>query len=153
MYFSDSVGKRILAYDVASDHSQLFNRRVFAAMAEDEGLPDGLTVDASGDVWCAHYGAGRVTRFSPAGVRKQVFQLPCPVVTSCCIGGPNMSTLYVTTGWSPGVQKASEEKTQGGSLFAFDVDAKGLAEPEFQVRTGGTTVRKSHQQSLPTKTA
>jgi sugar lactone lactonase YvrE len=139
MYFSDSVGKRILAYDVSAGHTQLFNRRVFAVMTDDEGLPDGLTVDASGDVWCAHFGGGRVTRFSTTGVRKQVFHLPCPIVTSCCIGGPGMSTLYVTTGWSPGVQNAADEKSQGGSVFAFDVDATGLVEPEFRIFVNGSS--------------
>jgi sugar lactone lactonase YvrE len=133
MYFSDSVGKRILAYDVSAENTRLMNRRVFASLADKQGLPDGLTVDAAGDVWCAHYGAGRVTRFNPSGGRKHMFQLPCPSVTSCCIGGSNMSTLYVTTGWSPGVQSAAEEQGPGGSVFAADVDALGLAEPEFEL--------------------
>jgi D-xylonolactonase len=131
LYFSDSVGRRILSYQMSAQSPRLTNRRVFAAMAEDEGLPDGLTVDASGDVWCAHYGAGRVTRFSPDGYRKSVLHLPCPAVTSCSFGGDDFSTLFVTTGWSPGVQRAEDEPGPGGGLFAAAVDARGLPEPEF----------------------
>jgi D-xylonolactonase len=141
LYFSDSVGRRILSYDMSAQSPRLVNRRVFAAMAEDEGLPDGLTVDTSGDVWCAHYGAGRVTRFSPDGQRKSVLHLPCPAVTSCSFGGDDLSTLFVTSGWSPGVERAENEPGPGGALFAMGVDARGLPEPEFAI--GGTTVRGS----------
>ncbi len=42
-----------------------------------------------------------------------------------------MSTLYVTTGWSPGVRRSEDEPNQGGALFAIEVDAHGLPEPEF----------------------
>lgn len=133
LYFSDSVGRRILSYDVSAQSPRLTNRRVFAAMAEDEGLPDGLTVDSSGDVWCAQYGAGRVTQFSPDGRRKAVFHLPCPAVTSCGFGGDDFSTLFVTTGWSPGIQRAEDEPGPGGALFALEVEARGLPEPEFAI--------------------
>jgi sugar lactone lactonase YvrE len=54
-------------------------------------------------------------------------------VTSCCLGGENLSTLYATTGWSPGVARAEDEPGPGGALLAMDVDANGLAEPEFAI--------------------
>lgn len=133
LYFSDWVGRRIIAYDTAADTPRLANRRLFAAMSADEGSPDGLTVDATGDLWCAHYGAGRVTRYAPNGQVKEVYRLPCPTVTSCSFGGDRFSTLYVTTGWSPGVQRPEDEPGQGGALFSIEVEAQGLAEPEFDV--------------------
>jgi sugar lactone lactonase YvrE len=133
LYFSDSVGKRILAYDLSARSPHLTNRRVFAAIAEDEGLPDGLTVDATGDVWCANYGAGRITRYGLHGKAKAVYELPCPAVTSCSFGGDDLSTLYVTTGWSPGIQRAEDEPGPGGSLFAMATDTRGLPEPEFSI--------------------
>lgn len=136
LYFSDSAGRRILAYDLSADSRHLTNRRVFAAMTQDEGFPDGLTVDAAGDVWCAHYGAGRVTRFGADAKTKAVYRLPCPTVTSCGFGGDDLATLFVTTGWSPGVERAEDEPGPGGALFAIDVDARGLPEPEFAVARG-----------------
>jgi sugar lactone lactonase YvrE len=133
LYFSDSVGRRILAYDLSARSRHLTNRRVFAAMVEGEGLPDGLTVDAAGDVWCAQYGAGRVTRFGADGKVRGVYRLPCPAVTSCSFGGDDLMTLYITTGWSPGVERTEDEPGPGGALFAMEVDARGLPEPEFAI--------------------
>jgi sugar lactone lactonase YvrE len=131
LYFSDTAGRRILAYELSGDPPRLHNRRLFAAMNAEEGFPDGLTVDASGDVWCALYGAGRIARYAPDGRLTEVHRLPSPSVTSCSFGGKGLSTLYVTTGWSPGVRRSEDEPNQGGALFAIEVDAHGLPEPEF----------------------
>lgn len=136
LYFSDTVGRRILAYEVTGAPPRLLNRRLFAAVAADEGAPDGLTVDAAGDVWCALYGAGRIARYGAGGALKARYRLPCPAVTSCSFGGERLSTLFVTTGWSPGVQRAEDEPASGGALFAIEVDAQGLPEPEFDPAAG-----------------
>ena len=133
LYFSDSAGRRILAYDLAPDNSVLRNRRTFATMASDEGMPDGLTVDTEGGVWCAHFGAGRLTRYLPDGSIASMIELPCPVITSMSFGGPNMTTLFVTTGWSPGVERSEDEHSPGGALLAIETDITGIREPEFQL--------------------
>ncbi|MFN4140205.1 SMP-30/gluconolactonase/LRE family protein [Aestuariivirga sp.] len=134
LYFSDSAAKRILAYDLDREKPVLRNRRIFAEMAPDEGMPDGLTVDAEGCLWCAHYGAGRVTRYAPDGSVRSAVTLPCPTVTSMSFGGENMTTLFVTTGWSPGITQAGDETGPGGSLFALDAGIAGLPEPLFEPR-------------------
>lgn len=135
LYFSDSMGRRILAYDLEPGIPILQRRRVFAEMQSHEGIPDGLTVDAEGGVWCANYGAGRLTRYASDGQVTEVVELPCPVVTSMSFGGPDLRTLFVTSGWSPGVQRPEEEVGPGGALFAFDTEFTGLAEPEFSPNT------------------
>ena len=133
MYFSDSNGRRVLAYDVSPQTRTLANRRVFAQFGADEGVPDGLTVDAEGGLWCALYGGGRIVRFAPDGSIVTSYGLPCPIVTAPGFGGPDMTTLFVTTGWSPGVQAARDEPGPGGAVFAIETGIKGLAEPVFAV--------------------
>jgi sugar lactone lactonase YvrE len=133
MYFSDSNGRRVLAYDVSPETRLLSNRRVFAQFSADDGVPDGLTVDAEGGLWCALYGGGRVVRFAPGGQVLDSVVLPCPVVTAPGFGGPDMTTLFVTTGWSPGVQAAKDEPGPGGAVFTLETGIKGLAEPVFAV--------------------
>lgn len=136
LYFSDSMGRRLLAYDIAPDGRHLRNRRVFATMGPEDGIPDGLTVDAEGGVWCAHYGAGRLTRYAPDGSVLMVIEVPCPIVTSMGFGGSGMTTLYVTTGWSLGVTRAEDEQGPGGTLLAYETGIRGLAEPEFALPPG-----------------
>ena len=94
----------------------LANRRVFAQFGAEDGVPDGLTVDAEGCLWCALYGGRphRPLRARTASVLAS-YDLPCPVVTAPGFGGPDMTTLFVTTGWSPGVQSAADETGPGGA--------------------------------------
>src|SRR3712207_6984407 len=44
LYFTDSAARVIYAYDVDPESGALANRRVFARVPDDEGIPDGLTV-------------------------------------------------------------------------------------------------------------
>ena len=133
MYFSDSVGRRILAYDVSPQSRKLANRRVFAGFSPEQGLPDGLTVDAEGGLWCALYGGSCVMRFLPDGTLHSRYDLPCPITAAPGFGGPEMNILFVATGWSPGVEKASDEMRDGGALFALDTSFRGLPELVFAI--------------------
>lgn len=133
MYFSDSVGRRILAYDVSPDTRRLANRCVFATFTPDEGLPDGLTVDSEGGLWCALYGGGRVLRFLADGTLHSRYDLPCPITAAPGFGGPDMSTLFVATGWSPGVSRSEDDPHNGGALFALETGFRGIPEPVFAV--------------------
>lgn len=133
MYFSDSVGRRILAYDVSPDTRQLANRRIFARFGLHEGLPDGLTVDAEGGLWCALFGGARVVRFTPDGALHSSLALPCPIVAAPAFGGPGMSTLFVATGWSHGVNRVQDEPYGGGAVFACETRFRGIPEPVFAI--------------------
>jgi sugar lactone lactonase YvrE len=104
--------------------------RVLVTVAEEIGAPDGLTVDAEGDLWVAIYGGGRVHRYSPDGVLREALRLPATQSTSCAFAGPGLNRLYVTTateGWSDDQRRA---QPAAGLVFRFETDATGRpAEP------------------------
>ncbi len=123
MYFSDSVGRRLLVYELDRASGRLSAPRVFARFEAADGLPDGLCVDSSGTIYCAHYGGGCVTRFSPEGELLDLLELPVRNVTSCCLGGAGLDTLYVTTAEDGGAHALD------GALFSRAVAVPGLSEP------------------------
>ncbi len=128
MYFSDSANYKILAYDVSKDDCKLRNRRVFASFSEAEGVPDGLTVDAAGNIWSAQWAAASIFKLSPLGEKLQRFAVPSGHVTSLVLAG---KTLFITTareGLSPDILK---KYPQSGSLFALETDVKGVPETLF----------------------
>jgi len=80
--------------------------------------PDGLTVDADDHVWSAHWGGARLTRYRPDGAIAQVVAMPVPQCTSCCFGGPDLATLFVTSA-SIGLDAAARTAAPlSGGLFA-----------------------------------
>ncbi|MCL9665707.1 SMP-30/gluconolactonase/LRE family protein [Curtobacterium albidum] len=88
---SSSEEPVVRAYDV--DGARVKNGRVFARLGEGEGVPDGIRVDAHGNVWSStHRG---VTVFAPDGDR--IGDVPVPeVVANLCFGGDDGTTLFVT---------------------------------------------------------
>ncbi len=45
----------------------LSNRRVFATIPKELGIPDGAAIDSEGGYWCALHGGGKLRRFNPDG--------------------------------------------------------------------------------------
>ena len=123
LYFSDTVGRRLLAYDLDRETGALSQARLLIQFGEGDGMPDGLCVDGSGAILCAHYGGGRVSRIDPSGTLLETYPLPVRNVTSCCLGGARLDTLYVTTAESDGAHPLD------GALFACSVATRGVAEP------------------------
>jgi sugar lactone lactonase YvrE len=58
MYVADSHPRAIHAFDLDAERGTISGARVLISLAEQNGAPDGLTVDAAGDVWVAIHGAG-----------------------------------------------------------------------------------------------
>lgn len=83
----------IQAYDVAADGS-LSNSRVFGSMASaEDGVPDGMKVDAEGRVYCT--GSGGVWVFSPGGEHLGIIRVP-EIPANCAFGGPDFRTMLFT---------------------------------------------------------
>jgi len=134
LYFSDTVGRRLLAYDLDPETGMPGIPRLFAEIEPDAGMPDGITVDAEGHVWCAHYGGSRVTRFAPDGVVARTIELPVPFVTSCCFGGGSLDTLYITTARSGLDEAALKAAPASGTLFAVEPGVAGIADRPFDLK-------------------
>ena len=125
LYFSDTMGRRIVAYDLDRATGRLETPRELVAFDESAGLPDGICVDRAGNLYVAHYGGGRISRVDVSGRKVEIISLPVRNVTSCCFGGPMLDTLYVTTAEDGGRHPLD------GALFATNAPVPGLPEPVF----------------------
>jgi sugar lactone lactonase YvrE len=130
IYYVDSYGRAVYRAAVNSA-GQLSMPRVFTTFADPEwGYPDGLTCDAAGCVWIAHWGGSRISRFGPDGSLEDVIPLPVRQPTSCTFGGPDLRTLFVTSA-SMGLDEAHNENGLAGALFAVDVGVAGIRAARF----------------------
>ena len=80
MYLVDSGPRVIHAFAFDGDRGTISAGRILATVPEDVGAPDGMTVDAAGDLWVAIYGGGRVHRYAPDGTLREVLHRPGPGV-------------------------------------------------------------------------
>lgn len=121
LYHTDSPSRTIYAFAL-SDDGALSGKRVHIRFGEEDGYPDGMTCDAEGHLWVAHWSGGRVSRFRPDGTLERVLRLPVSNVTSCAFGGPELDRLFITTA----AQDAPSGEPLAGGLFACTPGVAGL---------------------------
>jgi sugar lactone lactonase YvrE len=126
MYFNDSGGRHVDVLDYDVETGAATGRRVLHALADDQpGFPDGMTVDAAGNLWVALWGGHCVLCLSPEGEVLDRVDVAAAQTASCAFGGPDLRTLYITTATS-GLSDADLAPTPGaGGVFAADVGATG----------------------------
>jgi xylono-1,5-lactonase len=132
LYHSDSMRRTIYQFDFDLDAGAVFNRRIFVMFSDDDGLPDGMTVDRDGRLWVAHFGGARVTAFAPDGRVDVTIPVPAPNVTSCTFGGSNGTTLFISTARTWMNEAQLREAPLAGSLFAIEGLANGI--PAFSFK-------------------
>jgi sugar lactone lactonase YvrE len=134
LYFTDSAARKIYAYDVAAHSGVISGKRVLVRIPSEEGIPDGLTVDAEGFIWSAQWYGSQVVRYDPEGKVQQRMEIPARQVSSVAFGGADLSTLFITTAsevWESPFAPANHGFTAGragGPLFAVKVDVPGKPE-------------------------
>jgi xylono-1,5-lactonase len=133
MYFNDSLGKQTLTYDITASSLLPRNRRVLRTYTPEEGLPDGNTVDAEGNIWTAHWGGSQISQMTPSGVVIKTYAVPALNVTTLCFGGEDYRTLYITTARDGMSASQLEAQPLSGSLFVLQPGTQGLAEPLFKI--------------------
>jgi sugar lactone lactonase YvrE len=132
MYFTDSIRRVIYAYEFDLRSGEISNRKALITLDPSDGIPDGLTVDEDGCLWVAIWDAWRISRFSPDGRELMRIKMPVPRPTSCCFGGANLDTLYVTSASVRLNAEALAAAPLSGSLFAIRIPGvRGLPETTF----------------------
>lgn len=130
MYGTSSPTRRVDAWDVDTATGALSRRREFVTIPEGEGFADGACVDAQGGYWLANVGAAALRRYLPDGRLDRIVSLPFAFPTKPAFGGPDLSTLYVTSGKNAAPALA-EPALPGGAVFALEPGETGLADTLF----------------------
>jgi gluconolactonase len=119
---AESQKNRILEFPVTSP-GKLGEYKVFCELPKKEGeqidnQPDGICLDAEGNLYVAHYGMKQVQVLDQTG--KVIRRYPGGNVTTSNVafGGPNHDQVFVTGGLGA--------EAGGGGVFRLDVGVKGL---------------------------
>jgi sugar lactone lactonase YvrE len=142
IYWTDTPAHTIRAWDWDAESNVMSNERVFKQFpgkpdgwkpgdAGYGGRPDGASVDAEGNYWCAMYEGGRVLQISRRGDVLQDIKVPAMCPTMPCFGGDDLKTLFVTTARDKRPEKELGEFPDSGCVFAMNGEVPGLASASF----------------------
>jgi sugar lactone lactonase YvrE len=125
LYSVDSVpARRVWVRDYDQDSGDVGPRRPVLDL--DDAVPDGLCLDASGNLWLAAWSQGQVRCYSPAGALLDVIELPAPHTTSLAFVGPDLDQLLITTARGELSPQEQAEHPLSGSLFLARPGCTGL---------------------------
>jgi len=132
VYVADQRHRQIIVLDYDTVTGTTSNRRVFASVPDDEGMPDGLIVDAEGFIWSGHWAGWKLTRYDLAGKIERQIRFPVQHVISLAFGGKDLDELFVTTAWWGFSDEERKQQPWAGDLFRVKTGVKGLVEPAFE---------------------
>lgn len=131
LYHIDTPTKLIRAYKFDLKNGILGAEKsvIDTALFGYDSSPDGMCIDANGNLWVAFCHGGCVACFNPLEQKKLVhLDFPCVETTACTFGGPNLDRLFVTTG----IHKSKKE-ADAGKVFVVDgLNIRGV--PAFPFR-------------------
>jgi gluconolactonase len=118
LFVGESHHNRILSYDLTSP-GKAGRMRVFASLPLKQGAqianePDGICLDADGNLYVAHYGMQQVQVLGPDGKLLRRYAAGNLTTSNVAFGGARMDQLYVTGA-------LGAEKTTHGGLFRLDL--------------------------------
>lgn len=129
LYYTDTTVRRIYLFDYDQTTGELTNQRTALEFGEGVGYPDGMTVDAEGNLWVAFWGGSCVRCFAPNGEELALLELPAECVT-CPVILPD-GRMFVTTA---GGDRRGEAGTLAGAVFVAHLGVAGV--PESRSRLG-----------------
>ncbi|KAI1287347.1 Regucalcin [Halotydeus destructor] len=141
MYYVDTGKRKVFSFSFDEASGSLSNQQVFfdyhghSGIAEAEA-PDGMSVDAGGNIWLASFDGGRLLHVDQAtGTLLNHVAFPVDQITSVCFGGPNFSTMFVTSGKFRLDQNQVAKQPLAGALFRVNIEemnVRGSADNKFR---------------------
>jgi sugar lactone lactonase YvrE len=121
---ADSYAKRLTAFDIEQDGG-LSNRRVWADL--DDGVPDGICLDAEGAVWYGDVPNRRCVRVCEGGEVLQMIELDRGCF-ACALGGAERRTLFMMANEWSGPENMFKGP-RSGQVLSVEAPAPGVPWP------------------------
>ena len=128
-YFTDTATKQVKRQALRAEDGMPDDFAEVWLDLSDEGLnPDGSVIDADGNMWLAHWGAGCVACYDPDAQFLHAVEFPARHTSCPAFGGPDLNTLYCTSAAIGVSQEQRLKEPTNGMTFAVKVNATGQAE-------------------------
>jgi sugar lactone lactonase YvrE len=127
MYYIDTPTRKVMAWDYNNETGEISNPETAIEVPEEMGYPDGMTIDAEGNVWIALWGGSAVGCWNPeTGELLRTISVPAKNVTSVAFGDDDLGTLYITTARQGTSDEELEKFPLAGGVFKIRPGVKGL---------------------------
>ena len=132
LYVTDSERRTIYRFHYDRATGDLSDRQVWLVTPENEGVPDGLTIDSEGYIWSARWDGSHVHRYNSDGEEVMGIELPTAKVSCITFGGENYDRMFISTARNGEACETLQDKwsrdSPAGDIFHFQSGIKGRPE-------------------------
>ncbi|MCL9775918.1 SMP-30/gluconolactonase/LRE family protein [Vibrio methylphosphonaticus] len=134
VYCSNMFQRKVYEYQLDDSMGRILDKAVFVEFEENQGYPDGLTVDRQGNLYVCHWDGGIISYYSAnaqqVGVATPVGEINLPVkhATRCTFGGDDFNTLFITTANFELTDQEISKYPLSGHLLMMDAPTTGREE-------------------------
>lgn len=130
LYHTDTLQRLIYRFRFNEDGS-LIDKIPFITIPEEDGYPDGMTVDTEGNLWVCHFAGAKVVQFDSTGKRLNDFNMPVSNITSCTFVGDKLDRMVFTTAKHNLSQAQLKNEPTAGGLYIASVNSTGIKVEPF----------------------
>jgi sugar lactone lactonase YvrE len=131
LYFVDSRNDAIYRYPFDDEDGRLGDRCLFIDTTDLPGVPDGIETDSEDTLWCAFWDGAQIVGFDGKGQARETIAVPAIRPTSLTFGGPDLTTMFITTATFGLSERELAEWPASGSVFELDRPTPGLPANAF----------------------
>ena len=126
LFFVDSRNDAIYRYPFDDETGRLGDRGLFVDTTDLPGIPDGIEIDSEDTLWCAFWDGGQIVGFDRDGEAREAIAVPAIRPTSLTFGGPDLTTMFITTAAFGLSERELATWPASGAVFELDQPAPGL---------------------------
>lgn len=137
-YLTDSEHRAIYRFNYDEETGALSNQTTHIRTPENEGLPDGMTIDAEGFIWSARWNGSSVHRYKPNGEHHSKIDLPTEKVSCVTFGGKDYDQIFISTARGDNAPNSGKPgyNSAAGDIFYMKADVKGRPERFSCIKLG-----------------
>ncbi|SFG22593.1 Sugar lactone lactonase YvrE [Palleronia marisminoris] len=128
-YFADTPTGIINRWRLGEDGTPQGDPEPFIDESDNGHSPDGAVTDADGRLCVAHWGSSRVAIYDADGAYESEVRLPARQITCPSFGGPDLTSLYVTSAMVGLPEEAVSAEPGHGKTFRSPDAGRGRPEP------------------------
>lgn len=128
LYYVDTPTRTIARFPFEMADGTLGERAVHVDTSALTGSPDGMTIDADGNLWVAFWGGWCVRCFSGAdGALLEEIAMPMEQCSSVAFGGRDLRRLHVTSASTGLSEEQLREQPDAGRVHVVEPGVTGVA--------------------------
>jgi sugar lactone lactonase YvrE len=126
LFFVDSRRNAIYRYRFDGEAGRIEDRHLFVDTRAFPGVPDGIEMDSEDTLWCAFWDGAQVVGFDGNGEARETIAVPAIRPTSVTYGGPDLTTMFITTAAFGLSESELAEWPASGAVFELGRPVPGL---------------------------